>query len=662
MTLQRSMGNRAVQRLLANGKISDAPQTQPGSMLVQRKLQVGPANDQYEREADQVASTIMRQVQSPSTQNHTSDESVEQPTLQRLTPVTPSHLHRQVAQTDAIGMDGGEVGTEMATQIQRSRGSGQPLEANTRAKMESSFGRDFSNVKIHTNGEADQLNRAMNAHAFTTGQDLFFRQGAYAPNNAAGQKLIAHELTHVVQQGHGGGARGGGVGNGGVVQRLVDTEIAQMEDIKQNARYFGNKDKKVLKALKKYNLYMRQGGAPTPKVKQNLQKVQDMVADMMFSTDKKKIKDPFHETRERTLQQIHLRLAKEIQDLGSYRDMSWARKLGSGQMNTVWETSFDDGLKGVFKQDEPIAADELDPSGLFFEGRSSGIDARDTNLGSRNIAMYKLDQLLGTGVIPRTERAVHGDRVGTVMEKVEGRQLHVSDKAKDLKTSLNIDYSNEVVQRGMSNLQLLDMICGQTDRHGANVMVTKDEQGNIVGVRGIDNDLSFGVDNDGEQFISQDMGLPSYIDWQVAQNILQITPSDIRETLTGLLTVAEINKTIERFETAKAYIEALVVFEQAFARGEQTGPAPRHGKLVRHWDQETYDEQLSNAKERVIEDYAQSRNRTLEEVREDLDGVLSFTSRRGTSGSYLFVQSYELERVTKMLQEQETEGVAIKDL
>nr|MCM0593799.1 DUF4157 domain-containing protein [Gloeotrichia echinulata DEX184] len=73
------------------------------------------------------------------------------------------------------------------------------------------FGADFSGVKVHTDGQSDQLNRSIQARAFTTGQDVFFRQGEYNPGSRGGQELIAHELTHVVQQ------------NGGAVIHLSQT-------------------------------------------------------------------------------------------------------------------------------------------------------------------------------------------------------------------------------------------------------------------------------------------------------------------------------------------------------------------------------------------------------------------------------------------------------
>jgi hypothetical protein len=66
--------------------------------------------------------------------------------------------------------------------------------------MESAFGTDFGGVRVHTDSSADSLNQALSARAFTTGQDIFFRQGEYSPGSSSGKELLAHELTHVVQQ------------------------------------------------------------------------------------------------------------------------------------------------------------------------------------------------------------------------------------------------------------------------------------------------------------------------------------------------------------------------------------------------------------------------------------------------------------------------------
>ncbi len=84
--------------------------------------------------------------------------------------------------------------------IQQKRGSGQTLSKNVRQPMEQAFGADFSQVKVHTDSESDKLNKSIQAKAFTTGKDIFFKKGEYQPDSKPGQELLAHELTHVVQQ------------------------------------------------------------------------------------------------------------------------------------------------------------------------------------------------------------------------------------------------------------------------------------------------------------------------------------------------------------------------------------------------------------------------------------------------------------------------------
>ncbi len=84
------------------------------------------------------------------------------------------------------------------------RSPGQSLDSGTRSFMESRFGHDFSGVRIHTDGQAAASARAVNALAYTVGRDVVFGSGQYLPGTMAGKRLLAHELTHVVQQGRGG--------------------------------------------------------------------------------------------------------------------------------------------------------------------------------------------------------------------------------------------------------------------------------------------------------------------------------------------------------------------------------------------------------------------------------------------------------------------------
>jgi hypothetical protein len=96
-----------------------------------------------------------------------------------------------------------ELEDALAARINNARGRGAALDDNMQQKMGAGLGADFSTVRVHTDGEAHALNEELSARAFTTGPDIFFRAGEYNPHSGSGQELIAHELTHVVQQSSG---------------------------------------------------------------------------------------------------------------------------------------------------------------------------------------------------------------------------------------------------------------------------------------------------------------------------------------------------------------------------------------------------------------------------------------------------------------------------
>ena len=96
---------------------------------------------------------------------------------------------------------GFEASPEVEEQIANQKGGGEPLPAETRSQMEPRFGADFSGVRLHTDSGAAQVSQAINAQAFTRGSDIFMGAGKYDPGSSEGKKLLAHELTHVIQQG-----------------------------------------------------------------------------------------------------------------------------------------------------------------------------------------------------------------------------------------------------------------------------------------------------------------------------------------------------------------------------------------------------------------------------------------------------------------------------
>ncbi|MDH7460665.1 DUF4157 domain-containing protein [Chitinophagaceae bacterium 26-R-25] len=94
----------------------------------------------------------------------------------------------------------GTASPQVSSKIEGSAGKGKALPKNTQREMSSSFGTDFSGVRIHDDSEAVAMNEELNAQAFTRGHDIYFNEGKFDPNSATGKFLLAHELTHVVQQ------------------------------------------------------------------------------------------------------------------------------------------------------------------------------------------------------------------------------------------------------------------------------------------------------------------------------------------------------------------------------------------------------------------------------------------------------------------------------
>lgn len=162
------------------------------SGMFQEKLILGQPGDKYEREADAMADQVMRMPDTPI-QRDTMD--FEEKNLHRN--ILAGSIHSLLQRQDANDT---EVHDRAATSLKTGKNSGQSLPEYTRNWMESRFGTDFSHVRIHTDSQAIQMSRDLNAQAFTYGSDIYFDRGRCAPRTSAGKHLMAHELTHVVQQ------------------------------------------------------------------------------------------------------------------------------------------------------------------------------------------------------------------------------------------------------------------------------------------------------------------------------------------------------------------------------------------------------------------------------------------------------------------------------
>jgi hypothetical protein len=166
-----SLGNQGVQKIVA-------------AKQAQAKLRVSQTGDPQEREADRIAEQVMK---GPS-----SSAAAQDPARQLV--------DRVLAKASRV-ITGGGVSE---AQVKGLKGHGEPLKPKDRQFFENRFGADFSHVKIHTNRKAAGLAESINARAFTYGESIAFAPGEYKPDTRDGKKLIAHELTHVVQQGKSG--------------------------------------------------------------------------------------------------------------------------------------------------------------------------------------------------------------------------------------------------------------------------------------------------------------------------------------------------------------------------------------------------------------------------------------------------------------------------
>ncbi len=249
--------------------------TRTSALTIQPKIKIGPPNDKYEQEADQVADQVMsmpdnavqrkcaaceeednqKSIQpkpfaasiSPLVQceedqeelqakfetalspwinrqqegEEEQEESVQtKPLIQRMEEeeevqgkiqpeedeeVQPKIQRQEEEQEDPIQTKSNSAPSyttdDLSNQLQTSKGGGSPLPDNTRSFMESRIGADFSSVRVHTGEQATAMSNQIGAQAFTHGSDIYFNENKYNPESSQGKHLLAHELTHTVQQG-----------------------------------------------------------------------------------------------------------------------------------------------------------------------------------------------------------------------------------------------------------------------------------------------------------------------------------------------------------------------------------------------------------------------------------------------------------------------------
>jgi hypothetical protein len=157
---------------------------------IQTKLTVGEVGDKYEQEADRVAEQVMRAPEPAK------DDCSCGGTCDACQDKSPKRV-----QAKPLQAEGPEAGAAPPVVQEALATPGAPLDPASRAFMEPRFGHDFSQVRVHTDPLASESADAVSARAYTVGTDIVFRDGQYSPASDEGRRLLAHELTHVVQQG-----------------------------------------------------------------------------------------------------------------------------------------------------------------------------------------------------------------------------------------------------------------------------------------------------------------------------------------------------------------------------------------------------------------------------------------------------------------------------
>ncbi len=167
-SLQRTLGNQAVQRLFKAGKLQAA-------------LKIGQPNDTYEQEADRVTDQVMR---------------MPTPLLSRKCSSCAKEEELNIRRKPESSVSASSLPSNFVSSL----GAGQPLDRTSRDYFEPRFGTDFSQVRVHTGQQAAQSAGSINALAYTLGNNVIFGAEQYRPETMQGKRLLAHELTHVVQQ------------------------------------------------------------------------------------------------------------------------------------------------------------------------------------------------------------------------------------------------------------------------------------------------------------------------------------------------------------------------------------------------------------------------------------------------------------------------------
>jgi hypothetical protein len=170
----------------------------PG-LAVQTKLVIGACDDPFEREAERVARAVSSLPSGASASPRPCRAGARSPAVGH----EEEEIEKEITELDEVVSPAPLDGLDESLRSLRGNGRGRPLESGAKHLFEPLFNYDFGRVRVHKDRQADQLSRALGSRAFTVGTEVVFAAGEYAPGSNRGRRLLAHELTHVVQQSSG---------------------------------------------------------------------------------------------------------------------------------------------------------------------------------------------------------------------------------------------------------------------------------------------------------------------------------------------------------------------------------------------------------------------------------------------------------------------------
>ncbi|WP_214628594.1 DUF4157 domain-containing protein [Paenibacillus agaridevorans] len=533
-------------------------------------------------------------------------------------------------------------------------GGGKGMPEDLQAKMEQSFGADFSNVRIHVGSQASQVG----ALAYTQGSDIHFAPGQYKPDSRDGQQLLGHELSHVIQQREGRVAPTAQLSTGHALndspaleqeadrmgakaanapepehQKQAESESEEFQDVVQRQtadtggrssssyadspiqrmprpseakkqlgepkeRATNQPDKKfgmgetlsknnthyraLLQKLELFDRYVDQevvGNTPEEiddqlSVIMSLYNEVENVSDACISHNKNDDKDSRADYIRRLKKALPLEKRAVRSSAAEYKlDPAKDRPLwalltskglpglaedlngvtGTGGSNTIALFEIGPDKKGMFKETKLALRSYEEMSEMASENKKDSaddengnatMDSRIDRAGARLAAMSRLDKLLNAGVIAGAEMALYNSGISGSGGRYKSLKPLNDDIEASRKESFNVD--DPVFQRAISRLQLIDTLAMQADLQGGNFMIERDDDGNVLGVKGLGNDMAIGAQTDLDSNHQEYPGISKFVDRELAKRILALKPDDLRTLMEDLLAPAEINALVDR--------------------------------------------------------------------------------------------------------------------